>query len=136
MKKVLFFLIPFMIVVIAIGISIFGQTDFHIYKAKRESVVDMIADGSIEVMPSGCIILPDNLKKLSDSGECYLVEFENTSAIYFYSFRGLLESSKGYLFITDKISYSDYIDTANYAASRDFVNLVELEPNWYSCSTD
>ena len=65
-----------------------------------------------------------------------MVEFYDQTAIYFYTYRGILESSKGYLYVTDELSYTDYIDTSEYVAYRDFVNIKELGDNWYSCSTD
>ncbi len=109
---------------------------FERKKADRETVPAMIASGVLTVQPNGLVSLPDEMKHLSDSGECAVVEFRDGTAIYFYTFRGILESSKGYLFVTDTISYADYIDTEHYVSSWDFVNMVELAPNWYSCSTD
>ena len=96
----------------------------------------MIKSGELTVQASGLIVLPKEIEKLSDSGECLLVEFNGQTAIYFYSFRGLLESSKGYLYVTDEIAYENYIDVSAHDPSPDFVNVVELDSNWYSCSTD
>ena len=101
-----------------------------------ESVVDMVKNGSIKVKSNGLVVLPEELRYLSDTGECFIVEFRDNTAIYFYSFRGILESSKGYLYVTDKLCYKDYINTNKYVGTMDFVNLEKLDNNLYSCSTD
>lgn len=101
-----------------------------------ESVIDMVKNGSIEVRSNGLVVLPEELRNLSDTGECFIVKFRDKTAIYFYSFRGILESSKGYLYVTDKLCYKDYINTNIYVATRDFVNLEKLDNNLYSCATD
>lgn len=125
-----------LLIVGCIAIIIYGKTEFSRLRAERESIVDLIKTGELTVEPNGCITLPDNLKKLSDSGDCFIIEFSDKTAIYFYTYRGVLESSKGYVYVTDELSYTDYIDTSEYVAYRDFVNIKELGDNWYSCSTD
>ncbi len=104
--------------------------------SEYSKVVDLIIDNEISVAANGCIKLPEELKYLSDSGECFIVSYDKNTAIYFYDYRGILESSKGCLYVTDKISYLDYVNTNIYSATRDFVNVKEIENNLYSCSTD
>lgn len=106
---------------------------FEDLKPYREEVVSLILEKQIHVSKNGLISLPDKLKYISDSGECLLVTFEGKTAIYFYSYRGLLESTKGYLFVTDKLVYGDYCDKNNY---NDFVNVTKIDDNWYSCATN
>lgn len=101
-----------------------------------ETIISMVRNGTIKVKPNGCIVLPEEFKRLSDNGECFIVKFHGDTAIYFYSYRGILESSKGYLYITDKLCYTDYVDTVAYVATQNFVNLVEIQKNLFSCSTD
>lgn len=136
-KKVIIVCVAIILVVIMVlCFVLFSQTEFERLKVQRESVAGMIKSGELTPQSNGVISLPDEMKKLSRSGECVIVEFDGQTAIYFYSFRGALESSKGYIYVTDEISYKDYIDVSKYNADWDFVNTVELEPNWYSCSTD
>lgn len=137
MKKRLLLIGLLILLAIALVVTLLLlPNSFERKKADRETVPAMIASEALTVQPNGLVSLPDEMKHLSDSGECSVVEFGDGTAIYFYTFRGILESSEGYLFVTDTISYADYIDTEHYVSSRNFVNIVELAPNWYSCSTD
>ena len=137
MKKIII-CIGTLIVIISVitGVLLVKQIGFEEKKEQYELVVTMIKNGEIQVQPNGIIVLPNELRKISHSGECVIVEVNDKTAIYFYSFRGILESSRGYLYFTDKISYTDYIDVSKYAASMDFINMVEIELNLYSCSTN
>lgn len=136
----------FFVSILLLGIGFIISSSFKIEETNLEpeqlveeydSVVNMIRDGTISVQPNGCVILPDEFKYLSDSGECFVVRFlQDKTALYFYSFRGILDSSKGYIYTTDKISYSDYINTDVYVIMEDFTNIVELTENLFSCSTD
>ena len=136
-KKVLIFTSVILAIVLLVAcFAVYKLTEFDRLRIQRESVCDMIKNGEISVEANGLFALPENLKKLSDSGECFIVEFEGNTAIYFYTFRGLLESSRGYLYVTENLSYEDYVDTSKYSPSHYFVNVVEIDDNWYSCSTD
>lgn len=125
--------------ILSILIIVFPESHsngFQDLKEEREHIVDMIKNGEVSVKSNGLIILPEDLKHLSQTGECFLVSFREETAIYFYSFRGVIDSSKGYLFITDQLDYEDYIDLETYVAEWSFVNVEEIEENWYSCATD
>lgn len=100
-----------------------------------EKIVDMINDGDLYVDSNGCIILPDNQKYLSDSGECFIVEFNNKTAIEFFLYRGLLDSgSKSYIYITNKLSYNDYIDEDKYNSLNSYTIIKEITANLCLCS--
>lgn len=101
-----------------------------------EEMIAEVLEGDITVKENGCIALPQNMEHLSASGECFIVEFNGCTAIYFYSYRGVLDSSKGYLYITDKLHYEEYINTDSYIPTREFVNVVKIEDNLFSCSTN
>ena len=101
-----------------------------------KKIVELVRDKTLAVQSNGCIILPEEYKHLSDSGECFLVEFNDNTAIYFYSYRGILGASKGYLYINDQLYYMDYINTDVYVPTMDFVNIIELDNSLYSVSTE
>ena len=133
-KLVLVFLVLCLVVFVYYIYSY--QTSFNRLKIQRESIVEMVANGELTVQSNGCIVLPNHLKKLSASGECFVVEFFDKTGIYFYTFRGILDSSRGYVYITDKISYKDYYDLGVYSPDHYLVNIGEVSKNWYSCVTD
>ncbi len=121
------------IVIITLLILIFLQynNEFERLKNKRESVVEMLLNGELVPTSTGVIALPDDMKNLSDSGECVLAEFQSKKAIYFYSYRGMLDATKGYVFISDKLQELQYPTMDDC-----FVNVVEIEENWFEVSTD
>ena len=121
---------------LAFILSACGVSSFYDGKAERESVVDLILDGSVEIVENGLVTLPDALKNLSDTGECCIVEFQDQSAIYFYEARGILGESKGYVYVTDQIDWKDYVDEAKYTGTEDWIDIEEIETNWYSVKTE
>lgn len=127
----------FWVIIIASLFFIKPNTNrFEQIKNESSKIVKMIKSGDIQVKSNGCIVLPEDLSHISDSGECFLVEFQNSTAIYFYTFRGVSSSSKGYIYVTDELTYEEYINTEVYVGTMDFVNIKEIEKDWYSCSTD
>lgn len=138
MKKkiiIVFLLVAILFVVLLICLKP-KNNKYEQIKSESSTIVNMIKSGDLPVKSNGCIVLPKELSHISDSGECFIVEFENNTAIYFYSFRGVTGSSKGYLYVTEKLSYADYINTDVYVGTMEFINIVKIEENWYSCSTD
>lgn len=122
------------IVIIALLISIpilYNNNEFERLKNKRESVVEMLLTGELVPTNNGVIVLPNDLKSLSDSGECIFVEFQSKKAVYFYSFRGMLDATKGYVFVSEKLQELQYPTMDDC-----FVNVVEIEENWFKVSTD
>lgn len=112
-----------------------GVSSFEDCKEERERVVELILDGYVKIAENGLVTLPDDMKNLSDTGECVIVEFDGQSAVYFYTFRGLLSESRGYVYVTDKIDWKDYVNEEKYIATKDWVDIEEIEPNWYSVKT-
>lgn len=137
MKKssylIVFFGILFLcFLVLVISSSKMKKSDLSVEQRieQYQEIVNLVTNNTISVKSNGCITLPEEYKHLSDSGECFIVNFKGKTAIYFYTFRGILDSSKGYLFVTNELNYSDYSNT-----DTDFTNIVEIKENLYSCST-
>lgn len=105
-------------------------------KIDREKVVDLILNGNVEIAENGLVTLPDEFYDLSDTGECVIVEFKNQSAIYFYTFRGILGESRGYVFVTDQIDWKNYVNEDKYVGSQDWIDVEEIETGWYSVKTE
>ena len=82
------------------------------------------------------VTLPDEFKNLSDTGECLIVEFQDQSAIYFFEFRGILGESRGYVYVTDQIDWKDYVNEDKYTGTQDWIDIEEIETNWYSVKTE
>ncbi len=132
MKKIV--ILPLCLILIFI-LSACGVSSFEEGKEKREKVVDLILNGGVEIAENGLVTLPDEIKDLSDTGKCVIVEFQDQSAIYFFEFRGLLDESRGYVYVTDQIDWKDYVDEKKYAGTEDWIDIEEIEPNWYSVKT-
>lgn len=110
-------------------------SEFDRFRSDRESIVALIKSGDLEIKSNGLVILPEKYKKLSDSGECIIFNYFDKTAIYFWTYRGIIGSSKGYFYLTDEINYQDYINTEKYSSSIDFTKVKKIDENWYSVST-
>jgi len=117
-------------------VSACGVSSFDDCKEDREKVVDLILDESVEIAENGLVTLPDEFKNLSDTGECLIVEFQDQSAIYFFEFRGILSESRGYVYVTDQIDWKDYVNADKYTGTQDWIDIEEIETNWYSVKTE
>lgn len=111
-------------------------SSFEDGKIDREKVVDLILNESVEIAENGIVTLPDESKNLSDTGECVIVEFKDQSAIYFYTFRGILGESRGYVYVTDRIDWKNYVNEDKYIMSHEWIDIEEIETNWYSVKTE
>ena len=129
-KQYVFSIVTLFIIFVAVFLIMNRNTEFERLKEQRENIAQMVANGEISVQENGIIVLPENMNHLSESGECVLATFNSQKAIYFYSYRGILDSSKGYLFVFEKLN-----DISAETMSDCFTNCVEIEPNWYKCST-
>ena len=134
------------IILLLVAIVVFGLTfikeDYSYLDPKSPKIKDckyiesLILNGDLSVQSNGCVVLPKGYEHLSDSGECFIKWFRNyQTAIYFFKHRGILGSSRGYLYVTDKFSYKDFIDLDVYTGTSNFVNVKKIKENLYSCST-
>ena len=117
-------------------LSACGVSSFDDCKEDREKVVDLILDERVGIAENGLVTLPDEFKNLSDTGECLIVEFQDQSAIYFFEFRGILSESRGYVYVTDQIDWKDYVNADKYTGTQDWIDIEEIETNWYSVKTE
>lgn len=99
---------------------------------RMEKVVSEILSGKLKADETGTILLPQEkqYQDISDDNRVILVSDDEKRGIYFYTFSGLLESSRGYIYIVDELPEEGC--NSNY----DIVNLEHYKGNWYSCATD
>lgn len=95
-------------------------------------MVSEILSGELKADGIGTVFLPqeEQYQDISDSNRVILLSDDGEKGIYFYTFSGLLESSRGYIYITDELPEEKC--NSNY----NIVNLEHYKENWYSCSTD
>jgi hypothetical protein len=104
--------------------------DFRWHLAKRTEVVDAVIDGKMNVARSGgrgdLIHLPPKFQDLSAGGGDIMVTKKNGQvSIFFFSYRGILDSFSGFVYSTDnaKPEKGDF--------GGNFVEVEQLRPNWY-----
>lgn len=114
------------------GVIIFLIISSAIALVCMKKVVSEILSGKLKADETGTILLPqeEQYQDISDGNRVILVSDDGKRGIYFYIFSGLLESSRGYIYITDELPEEEC--NSNY----DIVNLEYYKGNWYSCSTD
>ena len=107
--------------------------DFEKDRGDMEKVAAAIMQGQYEIKENGVVELPEEYEGLSDTGEVCLVMFNGKPAIYFWTDRGMLESSVGYVYVLDDV-LEGIID--KFTIGNNFVYMKEVAENWYSVSTD
>ena len=110
--------------------SIWLDINFRIYKAEREKVAADIFSGKLRpnvTYNQSLITLPSSYSGLSTGGgEVVIYNFGNDSGVYFFTFRGILGRSSGYLFMSsDAVPSGDGIVEASKVA-----------PHWFFVRTE
>jgi len=121
----------FLIVFIILSGCGIGKDNFEQYFNERTEIVKMIESSDLTFSENGIITLPDKYVHVSDGGEALVGSYNGKVFVYFWTSRGILESSKGYLYFSDIIFPEDFPPIGH-----DFVNMRDLGDGWYSCSTD
>ncbi len=113
------------------------KSDTKLFKENREDMeraVQMILDGEIEVKDDGWFTLPEGSASLSDTGEGCIVKYSHEDyRVYFFTFRGMLGSSKGFLY---KLSPEEYSKINKSTNRFNFVNVKAIDDRWCTASTD
>lgn len=136
-RKKLYYIVPIIIVVTIVLMSNakFSETklrehNFENYQKEREEIVRLILEGSLVPDETGTIYLPIELQyeEMARGGCVYIVKYGEGSGIYFCTFSGVLESSAGYVYLTD-CSF-DFSLNNRLTLHEKYAN------NWYYCGTD
>ena len=91
-------------IVLLILIFLFCKRDSYDFEQNREDmekIAEEIVQGKYEISENGLVKLPEGYAHLSDTGEVSLVIYDDKPAVYFWTFRGIIDSSKGYIYILD-----------------------------------
>lgn len=107
------------------------EYNFYKYREKREEIVRQILHGELAPNDRGIIELPEELQdeEMAREGYVYVVNYLANEGIYFCTFSGLLETSSGYMYLTDE---SNIVNSS----SEEIVVLEKYEERWYYCSTN
>lgn len=105
--------------------------NFKDYELNRQVIVDYILEGILTPDESGIVQLPDELEneEMARRGCIYIVKYKDKKGIYFCTFSGVLDSSAGFIFLTEDIN--DY-NTLNYTIKLH----QRYGENWYYCGTN
>lgn len=132
----IYFCIPLLITIILFLISnqLFSEVklreyNFEKYQNEREEIVELILQGKMLPDENGIILLPERLKneEMARGGYVSIVNYESKIGIYFCTFSGLMESSAGYVYLTENIF--------NIDSGRNIILQSEYLENWYFCGT-
>jgi len=124
------------VIVIVIAITFFNENglrgnNFVRYKNDREYIINLIEKGKLQPDDKGKIEIPESLRnsEMERNGYVRFIKYGSEIGVYFCVFTGLLETSSGYIYFSDKISV-DKISSENITLFNNY------EENWYFCSTD
>ncbi|PFN61848.1 MULTISPECIES: hypothetical protein [Bacillus cereus group] len=110
-------------------VKIYMKLDFIIYKEDRKQVIELIEQRKL--IPNveyndKMIHLPKQFVSTSKNGGDILVqEKENSTLIFFYTYRGILDNFSGFIYSLNDIKpiKSDF--------NSDFKEIIKVEKNWY-----
>ncbi|HEY6144248.1 hypothetical protein [Bacillus mycoides] len=110
-------------------VKIYMKLDFIIYKEDRKQVIELIEQKKL--IPNveynnKMIHLPKKFVSTSKNGGDILVqEKENSTLIFFYTYRGILDNFSGFIYSPNDIKpiKSDF--------NSDFKEIIKVEKNWY-----
>lgn len=132
----IYFCIPLLITIILFSMSneLFNEMklreyNFKKYQNERTEIVELILQGEMLPDENGIISLPEKLKneEMARDGYVYIVNYESKIGIYFCTFTGLMESSAGYVYLTENIF--------NIDSGINITLQSEYSENWYFCGT-
>ncbi|PEL16845.1 hypothetical protein COF37_28555 [Bacillus wiedmannii] len=110
-------------------VKIYMKLDFIIYKEDRKQVIELIEQKKL--IPNveynnEMIHLPKQFVSASKNGGDILVqEKENSTLIFFYTYRGILDNFSGFIY-----SFND-IKPIKSDFNSDFKEIIKIEKNWY-----
>jgi len=103
--------------------------------SKRMEVVDAVLHGKMNqfITSSGglgdFIHLPSSYRGLSDGGDIMVCRRDGQTLVFFFDFRGILDSFAGFVYSTDDTT------PKNGDFGGRFVEIDHLRPNWYWASS-
>jgi hypothetical protein len=109
--------------------------DFRWNYRKRAEVVSDVLDGKMNqfITNSGglgdFIHLPSSYRGLSDGDDIMVYRRDGQTLIFFFDFRGILDSFSGFVYSTDDTT------PKNGDFGGQFVEIDHLRPNWYWASS-
>ena len=113
--------------IIAIILILKTKYEFNRYKKARLTIIDKIYSNEL-IAKDGNIVLPDDYKKYSASGEVYLyLKNENSIVVAFWIYRGMMSDSVQLIYSTNEelmLKSNQYIEKT-----------IKLDENWYYVET-
>jgi hypothetical protein len=112
------------------------EIDFRLKLSEREKVVKMISNKTIkyDLEKSSHIIIPNEYENLSAGAANVVVEnINNTTCVFFYSFRGLTDNSASFVYVPDETIMNKFkVGKANASAIfYDPIEITKIADHWY-----
>lgn len=107
--------------------------DFRLKLSEREKVVKMITEKTIpyDLDKSSSVIIPVEYENLSAGSANVVVEnidnttIDNTTCVFFYTFRGLTDNSAGFVYVPDEKIMSKF-KVGQFGTSTIFYDPIEI----------
>ncbi len=115
------------------------EIDFRLKLSEREKIVKMITDKTIQydLEKSSRVEIPIMYENLSAGSANVIVEnIDNTTCVFFYTFRGITDNSAGFVYVPDEKIMTKF-RVGQFGASTIFYNPIEITKiaeHWYFIS--
>ena len=112
------------------------EVDFRMKLSEREKVVKMIADKTIsyDLDKSSFVTIPSEFENLSAGSPNVVVEIiDNTTCVFFYTFRGMTDNSAGFVYVLDEKIMTKF-KVGQFGSSTIFydpIEITKITDHWY-----
>lgn len=101
------------------------NVDFYSKLEDREKFVSMVKSHELINMKNGFVKLPQKEKHLSKGGDIIVEEKNDTIKIFFYTFRGILDSYSGFIYC------SDDTEPSKNTFGGDITQIKKMKDHWF-----
>jgi hypothetical protein len=112
------------------------EVDFRLKLSEREKVVRMIIDKTLpyDLDKSSLVTIPIEYENLSAGSPNILVEkIDNSTCVFFYTFRGLTDNSAGFVYVPDEKIMTKF-KVGQFSSSTIFyepIEITKIADHWY-----
>ena len=112
------------------------EVDFRLKLSEREKVIKMIIDKAIpyDLDKSSLVTIPIEYENLSAGSPNIIVEnIDNSTCVFFYTFRGLTDNSAGFVYVPDEKIMTKF-KVGQFSSSTIFydpIEITKIADHWY-----
>lgn len=109
--------------------SIWLDFEFRLNKSKYDDIALMVENGQIHPGDIGYAQLPPEYEHISRGGQIIIKKENGVTSVFFFTFRGVLDSFSGYMYRSDDTPPPEYF------MYGDWFQIERNQPQWFFCAS-